>query len=1026
MKLPKERTRMVIAFALASIVMAGSLVYIANDLLWGPKGMLATSGHGAPNLAEPLKQDFPRMNRSPMLYVINVSEATFDEKLTMVSLQGLVNRRAAALYLDYGTELWLDFLNKTYGQAWTRISMEEALRKYSSVPRGLVVYDPKVPATVNVATNFCARDGLVMASPDMLSWVETVTNLTVKVDLREGDWASPTLGYGIYMKVLTEFYPSMRQDIISILQPGRPYLRDYLIANGIMLVEFNPGPLITPDQEEFNNALLDLTPKARTVFGWYDDPTGVEENLGTQRLSAHYKVLLPADLLPNLSVYAAYDFKQKPEARTKVGHQAPSLEDKVYLTFAFSDGDNLAFMHNKLTSMWASPVRGTQPFGWSISPVAQEVAPPLFEYYTSTMTKNDTLICGTDGAGVFYPDFLPQEDLGPMLARTRQLMDSAGLDSIWLVNSYTAHETPYSTRSLGAYADYLEPAGVFLDYGDVPVTRPYWIGGGKEYNGVPYARATHMWDDKNNFIAKVLVARDTVKTRPFFIFSAVHVWSMSPEDVLSVIQALNATEPDSDFKLVSPLDFLALIQESQVQVARDGLDSLDQLPYALVQNRRADIIVEVDAAEKDLNAGKLDSAAAHATKANVMISAIRMDVVTVATVLFTMGFAAMLYILLYFALKRRKPKTLAKAREGPPRSLPAQLDLIMVYASACAAFLAFFRVLYSYFWNWPAVFIGIGISFAFLPLLTTKRYKALDVRERLIAGNAIVFLFGLGSLLTSYVMPASLFGLMMVLEASPSVRKGGVAVVTAPMVLAMLTVGLTRYFPLASLVSGAWALALGATMPLGSGGPAPARPKTKAPTDAPTPPTLFLVIALMAFYIPSSRYLSLKTGDLQGYLWNLFIIIPLGALAIAYPFAMMLWPAVNARWKGRGKGRFPPGAVHRGSLTALAALAYGSLLFTTDPIALSALILLGQVFVTALALVMMPKDWLPVYSGSFSRDFVLLFGALNLLFLLPAITYTVFITKLGISLNYLLYTFPISFAIGLCIMIVPVALYRRD
>ncbi len=1020
-----DRKRLGIALFFAALITLGSLLYTYQT-------SSITDDDG--ELAEPFGPVFPRLERAPVLYVVNVTDLSYAKQLFLVSLQGIVNKNAATLYLEYGSTHWIEYLNQTYDQTYEFLAVDEALVKFKTMISGLVVYDPDIPETVNLATTIAAIDNLTITAPDLITWASGLTSCNVSMDLREGHWASFGNGPRIYIEMLETMYPSLDQNIIGMLIPEETYLRDYLIAIKAICIHINPGPFILPEENEVIERVIDVTPPKATFIGWFHDPIGIEENVGVQKLSSNGKVLLPADKIPNLSVFAAYDFEQKPTPRENVPKVVPAVEDKIYITFALSDGDNLGHLHNRNADMWSSPIRGTIPMGWTISPLAAEIAPPLFEYYSTSVHENDTLICGSSGAGVFYPDFFLKNELGPVLARTRELMDYTGLETIWLINSYTVQEVDYSDDVLGAYTDYLEPAGVFLDYGDVPLTKQYWIGQGDHHSGTPYIRATHLWDDTENFLAKVMVAKDSVKDRPFFIFAAVHIWSMDFENVMSIVESLDANDPNNDFKIVSATEFFELIQVSEVNYAREQLNELDEWYYSWEHRNKADVTTEVENAEDALQKGDLDSAASHASEANSLIANIQVKLYTAVIVLFIAILTTFFSLLLYY--KRKKTKKHSSSALRPQiRTVSFYFDMALVFATGCAALIAFYRMLFSYIWNWPALIFIIVIAMAFVPLANMKRYKGLTVRERLVIGTALTMGFGLASFWSVYFVTIALFGFMMVIDASPIVRKSGPPVLLIPMVLAMIFGVLFWHNILLLFVFGTWAVCLGVAIPLGLRSSAQdlqvgdkgrekilKRSKVEpVEKDAPTPPTLFLVLSLMVFYIPYSRYLNLNLNNLHIYLWILFFVIPLGGLFIAYPLSSLLKAMIEKSQLKKG----PPGAIERGALVGIAAISYGSLYLIWDPILMAILILLGQVCIVTLALITVPQKWLETYPPYFARDFVLLFTILNVVFILPVIVYTLYVIKLGFILNYLLYAFPISFAIGLAIMIVPVALYWR-
>ncbi len=97
----------------------------------------------------------------------------WEEMHVVSSLQGLVNRTEPRLYVlfcrEFGVEtdrFWLDWYQKEDG--WLAASemgqlatLEDCLREFRSAYRGLVVYDPKVPATSNLAATVAGCDGLL-------------------------------------------------------------------------------------------------------------------------------------------------------------------------------------------------------------------------------------------------------------------------------------------------------------------------------------------------------------------------------------------------------------------------------------------------------------------------------------------------------------------------------------------------------------------------------------------------------------------------------------------------------------------------------------------------------------------------------------------------------------------------------------------------------------------------------------------------------------------------------------------------
>jgi hypothetical protein len=76
-----------------------------------------------------------------------------------------------------------------------------------------------------------------------------------------------------------------------------------------------------------------------------------------------------------------------------------------YMAFVMSDGDNLQWLTNSFVdnaSFWASPLRGTLPMTWEVSPLLSRVAPRVLQYLYATATPQDAFIAGAGAPGYTY------------------------------------------------------------------------------------------------------------------------------------------------------------------------------------------------------------------------------------------------------------------------------------------------------------------------------------------------------------------------------------------------------------------------------------------------------------------------------------------------------------------------------------------------------------------------------------------------------------------------------------------------
>ncbi|MBQ4575885.1 MAG: hypothetical protein IJA85_11935 [Clostridia bacterium] len=124
----------------------------------------------------------------------------YDYTKFAVSLQGILNREEPILYLDDGVASmnWFRFLRATtdgllYGKKTVKLGYFDALIDTFGEEikkQGIVLWDPALPATSNIATNVCGVEGYlpVMYSEDSYSLCQTLLKKLgddiVKMDLR--------------------------------------------------------------------------------------------------------------------------------------------------------------------------------------------------------------------------------------------------------------------------------------------------------------------------------------------------------------------------------------------------------------------------------------------------------------------------------------------------------------------------------------------------------------------------------------------------------------------------------------------------------------------------------------------------------------------------------------------------------------------------------------------------------------------------------------------------------------------------
>ncbi|KAF9118528.1 hypothetical protein BGX30_004521, partial [Mortierella sp. GBA39] len=115
----------------------------------------------------PESQALPSFAKVKHLDVADVYDAG-DVKIMMATLQGIVNRNQPRIYLlenqEEGKMTWLNDLKVPYtvhDDPWELVS------DFKKEVKGIIVYDPKVPDSINVATTLAGLKDAVVASPEL-------------------------------------------------------------------------------------------------------------------------------------------------------------------------------------------------------------------------------------------------------------------------------------------------------------------------------------------------------------------------------------------------------------------------------------------------------------------------------------------------------------------------------------------------------------------------------------------------------------------------------------------------------------------------------------------------------------------------------------------------------------------------------------------------------------------------------------------------------------------------------------------
>jgi len=348
------------------------------------------------------------------------------------SLKGIVNRKKPRIWTCEGPGkdkyVWLTELGLAYKEPaspWALIS------KYRSEVKGIVIYDEAQPDTLNLATTIAGSSNALVASPELVSKLTSAPySLPVLTDLR-GKFKGKL---DVYQYLYNHFWSKATHRVLTGLNPTAVYgnLREYAVAINSAVVWLDPRQ--ADEKKLLDKYLVSMKPGA-IYMGWW-----AEEGSGITAASAHGIVTCASDWSTNLSTFGGTSRKV---AVKPTPAAVPPIENKIYVAFIMSDGDNFQYLEHHMHDLWLDPNRGKVPMGWTVSPAMLDAMPGVLDYYYKTATDNDCLVSGPSGYAYTYPNFWHDgKALDHFVAKSDDYCKRAGLRIITIWNTITGGIDP--------------------------------------------------------------------------------------------------------------------------------------------------------------------------------------------------------------------------------------------------------------------------------------------------------------------------------------------------------------------------------------------------------------------------------------------------------------------------------------------------------------------------------------------------------------------------------------------------------
>jgi hypothetical protein len=351
-----------------------------------------------------------------------------DHLVLFASLKGVVNKTQPRIFsyegdaFAEGPHTWLQSLGLSWtdvGDPWTLIT------KYRGELAGVIVYDDAQPDTINLATTLAGpRRALVTSAALLPRLTGAPYNLPVLEDLR-GRFTSKV---AVYQYLHDHVWPTITQRVVVGASPlhHKAAIREYIVALGAAAFWLDPE---VPAESAVLNDFLDEMGPGDSYLGWWP-----EEGPGVDRASRYGVPTIASDYATNLTLHGGM-----PRAiAVENVPPKPALENKLYVAFILSDGDNLQYVEHLMRKLWNDPARGQVPIGWTVSPAMVDAMPGALDFYYRSGTVNDNLISGPSGYGYAYPNVWPSEAaLVDFVARTDDYARRSGLRVVTIWNTIT-------------------------------------------------------------------------------------------------------------------------------------------------------------------------------------------------------------------------------------------------------------------------------------------------------------------------------------------------------------------------------------------------------------------------------------------------------------------------------------------------------------------------------------------------------------------------------------------------------------
>lgn len=301
---------------------------------------------------------------------------------------------------------------------------------------------------------------------------------------------------------------------------------------------------------------LGLLQPLAAVFGW-----GADEGQTTAALSSVSAFIHASDWARNVPFLSSLPLDghmthQEPTPTTPL-----SSSPKHTVAFLMTDGDNIQWLLQSFISSewWQSPLRGSFPLGWTLSPALSLLSPMTAHYIASTASSNDSFVAAPSGIGYTNPDIWPTNDHDTSLSQFASLTAQTMRDTMNMTICNIIGQTYSDSASEVMLNENQMEALFWYDYYSYSSENGTirWINTQSSKKPVIGARF-QLWSgtfDNPSQLAAKLNAMPNDPTSEFgYSLVAVHVWTDGVANVSKTISMLQ-----DHVEVVTPVELVKRI-----------------------------------------------------------------------------------------------------------------------------------------------------------------------------------------------------------------------------------------------------------------------------------------------------------------------------------------------------------------------------------------------------------------------------------------------------------------------------------